>query len=396
MTHPTPIFGRLWMVTAMIVGLGWALAAHAFSPADTGAFGPLTRQDLGRAYARELRQDIVQTVERITGPDTVSATVHAAVDWETTEEIYHDPHYRTVVRRQGPVIDILDVAVLIDGKRVKGRSGQPIYLERTPSEMRKLTDLIRVIVGFDIDRGDRLIVQNYPLMPVRRHIHYKTLIGGGCLVLLGTLLFGALWGLRREAKRPVAVFGEVLHFVRRHPDLAVRILRRWLTQTHRPNARQYALAERAGVILLSLGQAEIRKVMRHLSADEVKVIKQLIARLGPVAGRDVRESLNLFYREMTKPSDIPTSAMRLPTDLKRWSDIFGLSPDKIRRLLVYCDKAVLAAALQDESPEKQGIFARELSPDLWQSVCNRMRGQSADLSAKEILLKTARKLDLFG
>ena len=531
MRHRIPIFGHMLTALAVIAGVNVCVAKTGMNPVMS--FPAADQDQIQREYAGALKNDIVQTVERITGIDTVAATVRASIDWEVVEEAYREPPYRGIVRRQGLVVNGLDVGVVIDDKRIKTRSGQMLRLERSPTEMKKLTDLIRVIVGYDAERGDRLIVQNYPFQPVRRSVKRMPLIfwGIGGLLVGSALGLGLYFGQRQKKSFQPFVFGDVLHFVRRHPDLAVRILRRWTARKERPNPRQYAPAERAGVILLSLGQTEIRKILGRLSADEVKNLKQIIARLGPVAGRDVRESLNLFYREMAEPSavsaaavqpDLPpkkqptesapdiwdrfarldaddmrsylmgqesetvalilyhlteevaakalallpremrarvlihlmhirqirpfirnrwsarlasdlsqivrenagrhkvtailramdrtdsadlvqdvaavseTAGHRLSTDLKQWADIFGLSPDKIRRLLVYCDKTVVAAALKDESTEAKDVFARELSPELWQSLEKRMAEISAKPEAKEILLKTAKELGLFG
>ena len=413
MIRRIPFLERILVALAIVVG---PVLCAAGTDSVT-VFAPAEQNRLEREYAGALKSDIIRTLERITGADTVAATVRASVDWEIVEETYREWPWRGIVRRQGLVVNGLDVGVLIDDKKVKNRAGQMMHLARSPAEMKKITDLIRVIVGYDKDRGDRLIVQNYPLKPLRRSINPKK-AGYGILLLIGGLMLGILSGIawrKHKSVRPF-IWGEVLYFVRHHPDLAIRILRRWLDRKARPNPRQYAPAEQVGVILLSLGQSEMRKILNRMSPEEIRLIKEIIARLGRVTGRDIHKCLTLFYKEMAAPVKIgdslnPASGVDLigeaagvsgkaatnpEPEAKEWADVLKLSADKIRQLLVYCDKTVLAAALKDEPPVVRKVFSGVLSPDLWQSVVSQMASIQACPEAKEILLKTAQELGLFG
>lgn len=82
---------------------------------------------------------------------------------------------------------------------------------------------------------------------------------------------------------------------------------------------------------------------------------------------------------------------------KDWSDVLALSEDKLKRLLKYVDKKVLALALADKHETEQTVFARLLPPALWQQVVDLIQknlGQNGQ-NARDVILKTARELGLF-
>lgn len=62
----------------------------------------------------------------------------------------------------------ISVAVLVDGKyelpaAVKeGQSGKPKYIPRSPEELQKIEALVKSAVGFNVERGDQLAIQNIP------------------------------------------------------------------------------------------------------------------------------------------------------------------------------------------------------------------------------------------
>ena len=82
---------------------------------------------------------------------------------------------------------------------------------------------------------------------------------------------------------------------------------------------------------------------------------------------------------------------------KDWADVLALSEDKLKRLLKYVDKKVLALALADKHETEQTVFARLLPPALWQQVVDLIQknlGKNGQ-NARDVILKTARELGLF-
>ncbi len=82
---------------------------------------------------------------------------------------------------------------------------------------------------------------------------------------------------------------------------------------------------------------------------------------------------------------------------KDWADVLALSEDKLKCLLKYIDKKVLALALADRHETEQTVLARLLPPALWQQVVDLIQkniGQNGH-NARDIIVKTARELGLF-
>jgi flagellar M-ring protein FliF len=64
---------------------------------------------------------------------------------------------RTIVRDQ-PKIARLSLAVMVDGVSTKGLDGNPIWTERPPDELERISRLVRGAVGYDEKRGDKVDV----------------------------------------------------------------------------------------------------------------------------------------------------------------------------------------------------------------------------------------------
>lgn len=91
------------------------------------------------------------------------------------------------------------------------------------------------------------------------------------------------------------------------------------------------------------------------------------------------------------------TAHKMASGLKNWADILVLPENKIKSLLKYSDKNVLAMALIESAPEEQMIFARLLPPALWEQIVNLMQNYTVQNKqmARDIIVRTARELDLF-
>ena len=66
---------------------------------------------------------------------------------------------RTLVREQ-PQLRRLSLAVMVDGGTVRGPDNVPVWTERTPEDLARITTLVRSAIGFNEQRGDRVEVVN--------------------------------------------------------------------------------------------------------------------------------------------------------------------------------------------------------------------------------------------
>ncbi len=90
------------------------------------------------------------------GKPPTSSDTQETTNYEINETVSH------VVEQVG-TIKKLSVAVLVDGKMVAKKDGEPGEKEfkaRSPEEIKQLTDLIRSAAGIDFDRGDQVVVES--------------------------------------------------------------------------------------------------------------------------------------------------------------------------------------------------------------------------------------------
>lgn len=87
---------------------------------------------------------------------------------EKTDETINYEISRTVQKTVMPVGDIkkLSIAVLVDGVYTKNDKGAEEYQPRSEKEMAALDDLVKKSAGFDVKRGDQVVVSNVPFKKV--------------------------------------------------------------------------------------------------------------------------------------------------------------------------------------------------------------------------------------
>ncbi len=64
---------------------------------------------------------------------------------------------RTLVREQ-PQIARISLAVMVDGATQPGRDGKPVWAERSPEEIARITKLVQSAIGYNEKRGDKVEV----------------------------------------------------------------------------------------------------------------------------------------------------------------------------------------------------------------------------------------------
>jgi len=87
---------------------------------------------------------------------------------EKSDETINYEISKTVNKTVMPVGDIkkLSIAVLVDGLYLKNDKGVEEYQARSDKEMASLDDLVKKAAGFDVKRGDQVIVTNVPFKKV--------------------------------------------------------------------------------------------------------------------------------------------------------------------------------------------------------------------------------------
>ncbi len=68
--------------------------------------------------------------------------------------------------REGGDVKRISVAVVVDGSYVTAKDGARKYEQRSPEEMKQLTELVRSAIGYDAKRGDTVDVANLRFAPV--------------------------------------------------------------------------------------------------------------------------------------------------------------------------------------------------------------------------------------
>lgn len=87
---------------------------------------------------------------------------------EKSDETVNYEISKTVNKTVMPVGDIkkLSIAVLVDGIYIKNDRGVEEYQGRSEKEMAALEDLVKKAAGFDVKRGDQVVVTNVPFKKV--------------------------------------------------------------------------------------------------------------------------------------------------------------------------------------------------------------------------------------
>lgn len=109
------------------------------------------------------------------GESTVAVTARqpaaprpAGSNREKSDETINYEISRTVNKTVMPVGDVkkLSIAVLVDGTYAKNDKGAEEYQPRPEKELTALEDLVKKSAGFDVKRGDQVVVSNVPFKKV--------------------------------------------------------------------------------------------------------------------------------------------------------------------------------------------------------------------------------------
>lgn len=328
---------------------------------DSNTITPFeTVSSLRRQYETHLEHNIKTALEKITGPDTVQATVRADFNLlqETddrslllpdssvikqsilaengTDTKGNDLYEQTTqydfstqkITRNNTFEQIkkLSVTVLIDGTMQSSQLGTAIYHPRSPTEMKTYTDLIQSITGFNKERGDTLEVINLPFTD-QTSIWAKTpisfIFSAGALLVLTLLSILILFYFIRPMMKqlmtpsftptpltpaPLTQTGnktpldKTARLFRTAPELSIRILRTWLPQP--ADIHGYTGLYRVSVLLLALGEDIIQSVFVRLTDSEMIEISRTMGTLGHIPAQTIQQIAEQFLKESAKTPDL--------------------------------------------------------------------------------------------
>lgn len=134
---------------------------------------------------------------------------------ERSEEVSYDNSrvVKTSVRPGGSV-QRLTVSVMVDGSYVTEPDGRTVYTPRQQAELERLTRLVENAIGYNQERGDRVVVENLRFVPDETAatdegsgLTAADYLNYGTKLILGLLGLAALWiivrALRRNPPEPV-------------------------------------------------------------------------------------------------------------------------------------------------------------------------------------------------
>lgn len=319
-------------------------------------------------FGEQLSQKIKQTLEKISGPDTVMVSVtadviqgeetiqksrllpHSAVMKEhlkqfdsfgnnvlTEEKAVYDysseVHHETQNKHQ---IRKLAITVLVDGYMTQTGSGDMLYQPRSVIEMASYRSLVAAVADFSPERGDTLEVINLPFIKTQKNQIFgfdKTLVVQSvllafffvlCLVILVRFILPMIYLLMQPTPVNTAAYtsssssseqvdtmgvsgkkGVIQNLFRYKQQEVLSTLRQWLYGGETDGLNGI---QKVAVLLLALGESYIKPIFLKLKSEEVVEISRTMAELGMVSGQTVQDIFDSFLMDFNKDGDLCASA----------------------------------------------------------------------------------------
>jgi len=89
------------------------------------------------------------------GSSSSSQRQNEAIKYELSKVISHIVEPTGMIKR-------LSIAVMVDGTYKVDDDGKETYVPRTPDELQRYENLVKMAIGFNQDRGDKLVLTNIP------------------------------------------------------------------------------------------------------------------------------------------------------------------------------------------------------------------------------------------
>ena len=339
--------------------------------ADLSVDKPVVNPDLSvyetassAGLGEQLSQKIKQTLEKISGPDTVSASVIADVvqgeetvqkstllprtavvkeharQYDTAEgatlseekaiyeyssEIKHQTQNTYHVRK-------LAITVLVDGYATQTPNGHTLYQPRSEIEMASYRSLVKSLVGFSAERGDTLELINLPFIkPTDDKIFgfERSLVVQSVLLTLFFILsvlilirfvFPMIYMLLQPVPQCVSgiSYTSAVHtdnqmemngkksviqnlFAYKQTQV-ISAIRKWL-YAPMPDSGLGGV-QKTAILLLALGEEYIKPIFLKLKNEEVVEISRTMAELGCVRGEMVQEIFEDFLSCFHQKGDL--------------------------------------------------------------------------------------------
>ena len=312
----------------------------------------------------QLSQTIKQTLERISGPDTVSASVIADVvqgeetvqknillprtavvkehlrqydtaadatlseekaTYEYSSEVKHQTQNTYQIRK-------LSITVLVDGYTTKTHNGHMLYQPRSEIEMTSYRTLVKSLVGFSAERGDTLELINLPFIKTPEDTIFgfeRTLVIQSVLLtlffilsvlilvrfilpMIYTLLQPVPYRVSENVYTPAVEPEEmpeaggkksiIQNLFSYKQSQVISTLRQWL---YAPVPEKgLSGIQKTAVLLLALGEEYIKPIFLKLKNEEVISISRTMAELGCIHGETVQDVFKSFLSSFHQTTDL--------------------------------------------------------------------------------------------
>ncbi|MBR5130304.1 MAG: hypothetical protein IKV03_03680 [Alphaproteobacteria bacterium] len=316
----------------------------------------------------QLSQKIKYTLEKISGYNTVSASVIADVvqgeettqknillprsavvkehlrQYDTAQEVGISEEksvyeYSSEIKHQTQNtqhIRKLSITVLVDGYATKTPNGHMLYQPRSEIEMASYKTLVKSLVGFSAERGDTLELINLPFvkMPDNTILGFKrgVVIQSVLLILFFVLTVlilirfilpmiyillqptpiravNAAYATSTTEFDDVAVSGKksvIQNLFSYKQSQVVSVIRKWLYGISQEG--ELSGVQKTAVLLLALGEEYIKPIFLKLKDEEVVTISRTMAELGCVSGENVQEVFASFLACFHQTGDLCASS----------------------------------------------------------------------------------------
>ena len=360
------------VLSILILGMLWFFIPKI---ADLSVDKPIANPDLSvyettssAGLGEQLSQKITQTLEKISGPDTVSVSVIADVvqgeetvqkntllprtavikehlrQYDTAEgELLSEEkavyEYSSEIKHQTQntySIRKLAITVLIDGYATRTPNGHTLYQPRSEIEIASYRTLVKSLVGFSAERGDTLELINLPFVktPDDKIFGFdRSLVVQSVLLILFFILSvlilirfilpmiyvllqpipqctkGMTYASAISTDYPLETVGKksvIQNLFTYKQSQVVSAIRKWLYAPV-PDTGLSGV-QKTAVLLLALGEEYIKPVFLKLKNQEVIEISRTMAELGCIQGEKVQAVFEDFLLCFHQKGDLCVDA----------------------------------------------------------------------------------------
>ena len=365
--------GKSIHVLSIVLIMGCLCAGILGSVLLRPSFYPLSSFELQEKYAAQLENKLVNLLEPATGIGNVRASVQAEIRHQNTRQssMNFKNGTRTTFHEKGPILVAQSVSVLINGK--------------DKNKLSSYQNLVKGAVGFDVNRGDSLIVEMLPFAKVP----------------LWTLGLTPLWLIRIAAVLLILITGGVFWLFYERKRSPKKIKKSYILDEHLWHQAELISPQQIAFFLQKISPEITATILHHFSSTKATEVVENFA--SPYKDW---VSMHLDYVEKLKNQDFllkkaeeelreilknfPQDTLSTLNQFQSWSD------KDIQNLLRYVSKNDFIRALQRMPFSVRQIFERNIPPTLWQEFIQKMQRmpclESESLQAQEKMINLAELL----